>query len=945
MASSASLSRRTTSTSATTNHGPFASLISRQNNSTRSPTRQPQAPRVDDSGRGREDVSPDPISSASPSPPPQPSSQVGLSVVVPDYLPTQFVLDNIEHFKSSDHLTPNKQQGLTCGWRTSLKQHPSPLSIASTRPQPQRPSLARTHSDIIPADVSTQLALQDITRYRSSEHFRPSDYGDTSKLHRPAAQEGASTSSSPRTPTSLIPTTTTTAALNAQDQPSRRRSAGFSPFKPLFPPPPPVTETKSPKRKGTPKKATPKKRRLEISMVDDTDPIEDADSDDDWQVFWSTPTKGTNEGINEKRLKAVASPTSTPTKSNRPVLSNTTIRPTLKPPEPLGPKLLQISREELHKGHHSNKGTLTSTPIQKRQTPPVVLSLRRLQPNLLPALPTIPLDPHVVSFVQRLTPIKDLTTNNPQRLYNIMGLIQLIAPVQDGVSGYGGKVTAKAGLTVCDKGSIHLNVTLWGDKCKWVELCNVGDVVLLSNIGLKEYRQKMTASTRSSSGIFRMDGTLLDQYRGSTVVEDHLRELSKMRETLGHGLMDTDRGYARDPSFYQTLNASFFLEQGVLQPATPKGSDFDAAVDDNEVQEKRPMNLRDEVVVKIEHEDSTKPFIKVEPIVKVKIEPGTESSAGSKAVGKLQVVPCPTKWNTIRGIVVYHKLNVDGDESRGWEIGAVTMTTKKFFKIQTSTYTPWIEKAKPQRLIQFVGVWSKTEGMLRIGDSAREPDVLKEKGPDLDRSSMKILSFASVKKVIESRYMGVALVEGYIDGVTFPLDIMDQFWEDQSVFSIPHIVCSNCNIPMTPLEEDQSKFICVECQSDSKRHATSQGKWCYYPFQFRLGDKPSFGSNQQSDVIRVSCKGDVGQQVFPGIPATEWSESMDKYMECRQQWITWMGVLNGQTTEGSKSDVDILNNQEATLSARHRRVRIEVGVGKGRMGQAVRVKYLHHTSG
>ncbi|KAF9910412.1 hypothetical protein EC991_006677 [Linnemannia zychae] len=557
----------------------------------------------------------------------------------------------------------------------------------------------------------------------------------------------------------------------------------------------------------------------------------------------------------------------------------------------------------------------------------------------------------------RLTPIRDLTADNPQKLYNILGLIQLIAPVQDGVSGFAGKMTTKAGLTVCDKGSIHLNVTLWGDKCKWIELCNVGDVVLLTNIGAKEYRKKLTASTRSSSRIFRMDGSLLNQYRGSSVVESQLRDLSKMRETLGHGLMDTARGFARDPSLYQALNASFLLEQSPPRVAEkPIAFDFDAVVDARVIQEERASDTKDRVIVKtepvddnkimikIEPMDDIKPVIKLEPLVKVKVEPGTESTVGGKAGGKSEVLLRPTKWNTIRGIVVYHKLNVDEDESKGWEIGAVTMTTKKFFKVQTSAYTPWIEKAKPQRLIQFVGVWSKDEGMLRICDSAREPDVLKERGPDLDRSSMKILRFVSVKKVIESRYMGVALVEGYIDGVTFPLDIMDQFWQDQSVFSIPYIVCSNCNAPMTPSEEDQSKFICVDCQSDSERRATSHGKWCYHPFQFRLGDNPSFGSNQQSDVLRISCKGDVGQQVFPTIPAAKWSESMDKYIECRQQWISRMDDLNGQTAGRSTSDVGILNNQKAELNARRRRVCVEVGVGKGKMGQAVRVKYLHPTS-
>lgn len=179
-------------------------------------------------------------------------------------------------------------------------------------------------------------------------------------------------------------------------------------------------------------------------------------------------------------------------------------------------------------------------------------------------------------------------------------------------------------------------------------------------------------------------------------------------------------------------------------------------------------------------------------------------------------------------------------------------------------------------------------------------------------------------------------MDGYIDGVTFPDQVMDRFWAKDSVFSIPLIVCSNCNMKMEPLREDMSKFICVDCQSDPAKKETSKAKWCYNDFHFWLEDKPTLGGTNQAETIRASCKGDVGQQVFPTIPAAEWSESIENYIECRQKWIAWMEMLAGKGGGAAGS-----SNQQAALNARRRRVRVEVGVGKRQMGQAVRVKYLH----
>ncbi|OAQ24701.1 hypothetical protein K457DRAFT_35666 [Linnemannia elongata AG-77] len=1011
------LSKRITSTTTTTKQSPFASLIQQHNNSTitnntnnthspRKPTHQSlvlghrpgqRAIRQDN------DNSSDPISSPSPSPSPPPFSQVGLSVEVPDYLPTQFVLDNIQHFKSSDHLTPKRQhQPITSNRATSPPRRTDPhhdVQNTST-PTRQRRSMARTLSDIIPDDVPIQVAMQDIDYYRSTDHY-PSSNGystpnRTSPPPPPPQHDRVRTIARLNTTTTSATTPSSASSTDSQEQLNKRRSGLFAPFKPLFPPPPPppVIEAKSPKRKstpkkstpkkGTPKKGTPKKRQLqEFSVVDDTDPIEDGDSDGDWQVFWEAGKKEIAEGCVPKRQRVTASPSTTP---SRPVPMTIANRPALKPPEPLGPKLLQISREEIQQKDSVVKTTkVVQQPTLVQQPTSVVLPAAVQKPTLVqqpkpvqktalvqqpapladsstsrsvssPAEHTIPLNPQVVSFASKLTPIKDLSPNEPHRKYNVMGLVQLISPVQDGVRGFGGKPTSKAGLTISDKGSIHLNITLWGDKGKWVESCRVGDVVFLTDLTAKDYRSKTVASTRWASMMFRMDGTALTKLRGDSVIEGHLADLAKMRETLGHHLLDNDQYIARDPSFYQTLNASLFWQQGALVGVDlPTRSDSDPDANEVMAEDEEAVESGDEPIVKMEPEDDVKITVKFEPedemasalkvdpetevTTKVKIEPGVvdEKMVGNESTSQSEVDFGPTRGDTLRGVVVYYMLNVDRDDSRGWEIGVVHMTKNRLVKVQTSSYTSWIDNLRPQRYMEFYGQWSQEDGVLSISESTREPVVIQEKGPDVPTCAQ---IFDSVKNVIDSRFMGIASVHGYIDGVTFPEDIMSQFWAKDSVFSIPLLVCSNCNMKMEPLQDDMKRFVCVNCQSDHEKRETSKPKPCYHDFQFWLKDQPTLGGayHPQADTIRVSCKGDVCQQVFPTIPATEWFESIEKYQECRQTWIEWMQMLSGETGGGGALD-------KSALNARRRRVRVEVGVGKGRMGRAVRVKYLHPLNG
>ncbi|KAK3821927.1 MAG: hypothetical protein J3R72DRAFT_529076 [Linnemannia gamsii] len=182
------------------------------------------------------------------------------------------------------------------------------------------------------------------------------------------------------------------------------KNPAFPSFKFLFPPPPPTAKTKSSKHRNTPRKATTKKRQLQsISVVDDTDPIKDTDSDKDWQLFWSSSKKGVTEATRS-----------------------------------LGPMLLHVFREEGRKGDSLNTETKTATPVLQQPNAVIALPISGPSSALLSIPPTIPLDEQVVSYALRLTSIKDLTSNNPQRRYHVLGLIQRVAPVRV-VPGFQGK--------------------------------------------------------------------------------------------------------------------------------------------------------------------------------------------------------------------------------------------------------------------------------------------------------------------------------------------------------------------------------------------------------------------------------------------------------------------------------------------------------------------------
>lgn len=218
----------------------------------------------------------------------------------------------------------------------------------------------------------------------------------------------------------------------------------------------------------------------------------------------------------------------------------------------------------------------------------------------------------------------------------------------------------------------------------------------------KEYRGKTVASTRWASMMFRMDGTALTKLRGDSVIEGHLADLGKMRETLGHHLLDNDQYIARDPSFYQTLNASLFWQQGALAGADlPTESDSDPDANEAMLEDEEAVESRDEPAVKMEPEDDMKIAVRLEPedgtasalkvdpetemMTKVKIEPGVvdETVVGSESPSETEVVFGPTKGDTLRGVVAYHMLNVGRDDSKGWEIGVVNLTKNRLVKVQT----------------------------------------------------------------------------------------------------------------------------------------------------------------------------------------------------------------------------------------------------------------------
>ncbi|KAF9096974.1 hypothetical protein BGX29_008338 [Mortierella sp. GBA35] len=1032
----------------------------------------------DGEGRPKRDNEPSsPVSSDSrpSSLPPLHCNQGGLSVVIPDYLSTQFVLDNLEHFKSSNHYRDAGEQGQCDANREATNarrqrrssgqgdcvdhQHERQRQINDKRrsdsstsvsrisnPPPQRPALQRTHSDIIPDNVPTQVVLQDLSRYRSSEHYHDNDRQDRRRTQQLQHSPESTSSSSRRVGEPFRPQTvkkdafetltrTVTAGTSGQDQVKEAQKAGFGPFRPLFAPPP--VEAKSPSRKKrSPKGKTTKRSPIRpAAEIDDTDPIEDWSSDEDVRGEWkggteakrrrlspsprgASPLASKGTGVSttvglgpttptKHPPKRVAQRVSSPSASSRPDSKARSGRSSLVPPAPLGPRLQQIAREEAQSKGPASATTSTDlvsvapslrppasigpkkpttvvaneamraylTELQKANqdtaqtkdhaaapdstTKPSVLSSpttrSRLSsdstrtgqvkattssrqtgasPSLKPikqepvdeAFPPeppspqeIPIPAQVVSFASRLTPIKDLSVRSHEAAYNVLALIQFVGPAQE-VTSKAGRPLTMAKMVICDRDSIHLNVTLWGDRCRWTEFCNEGDVVLLTGLVAKEYQGKITASTGSLSRITRLDGPTLDRYRGDAMIERRLGDLSSMRRTLGRELLDREKGIARDPSFYKTFTASLLLPQGAgetdeLSTDSRSGADGD----DGKAQSKRVTKPREEAKVKIETADENKP----------------------------SAVSAPVTGVSIRGLVAYRMLNEDGDESGGWEVGVMSVK-RQFVRVRTTFTAPWIHELTPRKFMHFHGQWDVSTSTLIIDLSTREPNCLMEKGPDMDFSPVRI---SSVRKAIASQFMGIASVEGYIGCVNFPEEIMEgtSAWDsdtDGSMFAVACGICSNCSSRMVESDENPRTLICLDCQADPDKRAASVVKWSYPDFWFQLSDKPSPASKSSTETIRVMCQGVIGDQVFPTVPAANWAESIDKYHESVQEWTACMKELNGQPTRRAGQDMDIdEGGQDAELNTRRRRVRVELMIGKNRMVKPYRVKYLYLKAG
>ncbi|KAF9364281.1 hypothetical protein BGX34_001988 [Mortierella sp. NVP85] len=165
----------------------------------------------------------------------------------------------------------------------------------------------------------------------------------------------------------------------------------------------------------------------------------------------------------------------------------------------------------------------------------------------------IPLPGLVLEYASKLTPIDQIKwpPAKPGR-FHIFGLIMSIG-LEEQIVSKAGQGSTKRLLSVCDQSATSFKLDLWRERCRWGDLVRPGDVVLITDVQTKEYRQKVTGNTSTWSRMSRLDGSVLASYRGHPTLETFLRVFIDKRRVLALDLLDSGKGIVRAPSYYLSL--------------------------------------------------------------------------------------------------------------------------------------------------------------------------------------------------------------------------------------------------------------------------------------------------------------------------------------------------------------------------------------------------------
>ncbi|KAI7821376.1 hypothetical protein BC939DRAFT_208127 [Gamsiella multidivaricata] len=319
---------------------------------------------------------------------------------------------------------------------------------------------------------------------------------------------------------------------------------------------------------------------------------------------------------------------------------------------------------------------------------------RSLQPTKPHAEEFIPLPTIVLEHVSKLTPIDHIKWPPAKAgRFHLFALVMSIGPEEQIVTKTG-QASAKRQLSICDQSATSFKLDLWRDRCKWADMIKIGDVVMITDVQTKEYRQKVTGSTSAWSKMSRLDGSLLASYQGHVTTESCLKILIEKRRVLALDLLDKDKGIARDPSFYLSLGSvpaqlgATFGATGAALVEQGKGCVQGRAQRGSKAGGSELLSLLSTASM---------------------VAPHMNISSNVSA-------PTPPQFLTgssIRASVVFRMLRVPGDESQGWEIGAV-MSSGRLVKIQSQNTLPWIKDASPGKLLHFFGKFKQGSDICKV---------------------------------------------------------------------------------------------------------------------------------------------------------------------------------------------------------------------------------------
>ncbi|KAG0237198.1 Shieldin complex subunit 2 [Mortierella sp. GBA43] len=214
-------------------------------------------------------------------------------------------------------------------------------------------------------------------------------------------------------------------------------------------------------------------------------------------------------------------------------------------------------------------------PLTQRRVP--VQDTPRMEHPESPPLPAeIPLPALIIEYASKLTPIDQIKWPPAKTgQFHVFALVISIGPEEEIITK-AGQGTAKRSISICDQSATSFKLDLWRERCQWADHFKTGDVVLISDVQTKEYRQKVTGNTSGWSKYCRLDGSVLASYRGHPTLETFLKVFIEKRRILGLDLMDKDKGIFRNPSLYMTLSLGAGPTAGAID--TEPGTSIRASV-------------------------------------------------------------------------------------------------------------------------------------------------------------------------------------------------------------------------------------------------------------------------------------------------------------------------------------------------------------------------------